>query len=291
MYAMDPTRTQNVLSGLNQLGEPMTGGLGRQTPAQQKSQLFEQFSNMPEGPEKQQFGTLIGAISKTPTVQQKIDIQKGVGDVKSEQDIRTAEGKETKKLEVQTKLAPNLEKQKALSKDAAGLSTAMFKQMGGVEKNIANLEEGIRLIDEGANVGPVDKWLPSFKAASVEMENLKSRLGMDVIGSVTFGALSKGELDLAMDTAIPPNLGPDQLKAWFQDRIEPQRKLLLALEDASIFLAEDGATIPKLMAKRRQERQQSEQEPAANQQPTITATGADGTKLWLINGQWVKINE
>ena len=40
MYAMDPTRTQNVLSGLNQLGEPMTGGLGRQTPAQQKKPAF-----------------------------------------------------------------------------------------------------------------------------------------------------------------------------------------------------------------------------------------------------------
>ena len=126
--------------------------------------------------------------------------------------------------------------------------------MGGIEENVLNMKEGVRLIDEGANVGPIDKWLPSFKATTVKLDNLKARLGLDVISSVTFGALSAKELEVAFDTAVPPNLQGPALKDWFNERIEKQEKLFAALEDAGIFLAGEGASIPKLMIKRRAER-------------------------------------
>ena len=180
------------------------------------------------------------------------------GAISGEKSLRSAEGK----LDAEGRLAPNIEKQKLLAKDAGNLSTEIFGRMEGIETNIRNMEEGIKLVDEGANVGPVDKWFPSFKASSIAMDNLKNRLGLDIIGSVTFGALSKGELDLALDTAIPPNLDGPELKAWFQERIEPQRKLLESLENAGIFLAEDGATIPKLMAHRRTQRNESKNSPS-----------------------------
>jgi len=170
-----------------------------------------------------------------------------------------AEGKEAGKLDAQGRLQPNIDKQRALAKDAAGLSTQIFTRIENVESNIRNMEEGIALIDSGANVGPIDKWLPSFKASTVKMDNLKNRLGLDVIGSVTFGALSAGELKTAFDTAVPSNLTGQPLKAWFQERVEVQTKLLTALEDAGIFLAEEGASIPKLMAKRRAARKSGAQ--------------------------------
>lgn len=153
-----------------------------------------------------------------------------------------------------TKIKANRKKQEDLAKDSAKLSTEIFQRVNAVEDNISNMEEGIRLIDQGANTGPIDKWLPSFKSSTVQLDNLKNRLGLDVISQVTFGALSEGELRVAFDTAVPPNLNGEDLKAWFQKRIEAQKKLRNSLEDAGIFLAEDGANIPKLMAKRRQER-------------------------------------
>lgn len=207
-----------------------------------------------------------------------------------------AEGKETGKLDAQGRLLPDLEKQKVFAKDAAALSTQLFKEINTVEKNIVNLKEGIRLIDSGAAAGPIDKWFPSYRPQTIALDNLKNRLGLDVISSITFGALSERELEVAFDTAVPSNLNEDDLKAWFQVRIEAQTKLLLALEDAGIFLAEDGATIPKLMARRRQQRNQAQQDQPQSQQTGQqfqegqTATNQQGQRIIFTNGQWVVNN-
>jgi hypothetical protein len=175
------------------------------------------------------------------------------GDVAKTKEI-LAGGAETGILDAQGRLQPNIDKQRALAKDAAALSTQIFGRIDNIEGNIRNMNEGISLIDQGANVGPVDKWLPSFKPSTVKIDNLKARLGLDVISSITFGALSAKELEVAFDTAVPPNLNDEGLKVWFQDRIKSQEKLLGSLEEAGIFLAEKDASIPKLMAKRRAER-------------------------------------
>jgi len=193
-------------------------------------------------------GSAIQTIADKGTGQEVADVEKTI-----------ATGKEEGKLDAQGRLAPDIEKQKVLAKDAGALSTEIFKRIGAVELNVGKLKEGIRLIDEGANVGPIDKWFPSFKPASIKLDNLKNRLGLDVISSITFGALSEKELQVAFDTAMPSNLDSDELKIWFQERIDAQTKLLAALEDSGIFLAEDGATIPKLMARRRQQRGQIQQ--------------------------------
>lgn len=236
-------------------------GIGQNIQRTSKQQELDQFLSMPENTEqeriaKKQVGQAIGAISKHLSAQERADIQQLVGDIKAGQAVDVAEGK----ADVELKTKPNIEKQKLLAKDSAKLSTEIFSRMEGVEENIRNMKEGIRLVDEGAATGPVNKWLPSLKETTVKLDNLKNRLGLDVIGSVTFGALSAGELKVAFDTAVPANLRGEALKSWFQERIDAQEKLFASLEDAGIFLSEDGATIPKLMARRRQQRISGQQE-------------------------------
>jgi len=216
--------------------------------------------------------------SKQETVDQVADAEKAI-----------TTSKEEGKLDAQGRLAPNIEKQKLLAKDAGALSTQLFKRLGGLEKNITNLREGIRLIDSGAASGPIDKWFPSYNPQTIALDNLKNRLGLDVIGSITFGALSQKELEVAFDTAVPSNLNEGALKDWFTERIEAQTKLLTAIEDAGIFLAEDGATIPKLMAKRRAERNQGNP-PAQQFKEGQTATNAQGQSIIFTNGNWVVNN-
>ena len=172
-------------------------------------------------------------------------------------------------LEADTRLKPNLAKQEALAKDSAKLSTEIFGRVDNIGQNIENMREGIKLIDSGAATGPVSNWLPSFTDSTVKLDNLKNRLGLDVIGSVTFGALSASELKTAFDTAVPQNLRGEALKEWFSERITAQEKLMSSLEEAGIFLSEDGATIPKLMAKRRSERKASDQSQGSPAQSII----------------------
>ena len=115
-----------------------------------------------------------------------------------------------------------------------------FKQAEVVGSSIRNMDAAIQAIDEGAQSGVVYDMIPNVTVASADLQNAKQRLGLDVIGSVTFGALSAGEMQLAMDTAVPSGLAPPELKIWLTRKREAQRKMLIALQEAAIHFASRG---------------------------------------------------
>ena len=117
---------------------------------------------------------------------------------------------------------------------------AAFKKIPVIKTNIANLDKVIQAIDKGAKSGAVERFLPSVRAASVELDNLRNQLGLDVIGDVTFGALSKGELDLALDTALPTGLNEPELKAWAENKRSAQTNVLKELRKTAKFFSLGG---------------------------------------------------
>ena len=133
-----------------------------------------------------------------------------------------------------------------------------------VASNLTNINDAIRAIDEGAESGIVYNMLPNISVASASLQNAMDRMGLDVIGSVTFGALSEGEMRLAMETAVPRNLRPEQLKEWLLRKKDAQEKALDALNNAAYHFA-SGGTLEEHLAKRRGQEQQ--QPPAAGDDP------------------------
>jgi len=134
-------------------------------------------------------------------------------------------------------------------------SKEYFDQLQNIEGNIRNYAEGIRLIrEEGANSGVIARRLPSLTAASQKLDNLRNRLGLDVVGGTTFGALSEAELAMALDTAMPNNLQPEQLAKWFEDRMTAQQKLADILDGAVQFLNVPGNSLADLRAMQKQQR-------------------------------------
>src|SRR5690606_38896059 len=115
--------------------------------------------------------------------------------------------KKRSELEARLEKEPMLEQQKEFAKrsgeDAAKTATDAYEQIQKINGNITNLHGLVTALDNGANVGVVDRFIPTVKQATLEFENTAKRLGLDVISSVTFGALSEAELKLAMDTAVP----------------------------------------------------------------------------------------
>jgi hypothetical protein len=119
-----------------------------------------------------------------------------------------------------------------------------FESVNDITINIANLEEAKRLVvQDGANTGVIADLLPNWTASSIALNNVKNRLGLDVVGSVTFGALSASELDLALDTALPTNLSETALADWLNSKIIAQRKLSSYLQKQATFLADGDKTI------------------------------------------------
>jgi hypothetical protein len=131
------------------------------------------------------------------------------------------------------------------AEQAIKVSGEAYASLRKISTNIANIDESIAALDDGANTGPFAKYAPSITAASVELDNLQRRMGLDVIGSVTFGALSKGELDLALAVALPTSLRPPELREWLVKKRSAQSKLSNYLGDAAVFLGRPGNNVAK----------------------------------------------
>ena len=119
-----------------------------------------------------------------------------------------------------------VEKKKQSIKKAEDL----FGQVDKIDANVRNLvkAQGIvqKAMDEGQNLtGFITQFAPDVSAAAISLKEVQTKLGLDVVGSVTFGALSEGELNLALNAAIRLDLPEAELAQNLQARIDAQNKL------------------------------------------------------------------
>lgn len=136
-----------------------------------------------------------------------------------------------------------------LAKAASKASSEAFTGLKNVRSTILNIGDAITALNKGADTGPIISKLPSFREASVTLDNIRNRMGLDVVGSTTFGALSESELAFALNTALPDDLRPEPLKAWLQRKKKAQVKLAKGLRDAASFLGKPGNTIADYIEK------------------------------------------
>ena len=121
-------------------------------------------------------------------------------------------------------------------------------------------------MEEGANTGVIADRLPNWKASTVALDTVKNELGLDVVGSVTFGALSQGELTLALNTALPTNLSEDALVDWIDRKIVAQRKLQDYLYGQAIYLSDGDKTIGDWLRSQKAEKKERERIEAERRQ-------------------------
>jgi len=134
---------------------------------------------------------------------------------------------------------------------------------GKVDASIGNIDTAIRALENGAKSGAIDRYLPNITEASASLQNAMDRMGLDVVGAVTFGALSEAELRLAMETAVPRNLDEPQLLEWLRRRKDAQVKVKAMLQNAAAFLSKPGNTLEKWIA------QNKGQTPGSSGAPTF----------------------
>ena len=143
-----------------------------------------------------------------------------------------------------------------------------FAQIGKIKTNIGNIDQAIDAIDKGANTGVIASRFPNLTAASIQLANVRNTLGLDVIGSVTFGALSEGELNLALETALPTSLSPKDLKVYLVNKKTAQTKLADYLSKQATYLSKPGNTLAGWLEKVDNEAVSAPSEPLVNQIPS-----------------------
>jgi len=138
-----------------------------------------------------------------------------------------------------------------------------FSKIEKINGAILNTDRAITVLNSGAGVGAIEKFLPSFKAASVELDNIQKSMALDVIGAVTFGALSKGELDLAKEVALPTGLDTPELIDYLSRRKAAQNKLRDYYSEQIQFLDQGGTVAGFLRSKDRETEQGGTDTPQA----------------------------
>lgn len=117
------------------------------------------------------------------------------------------------------------------------------KQSQNIQSTIGSYDMALAALDADAPSGRVAALLPTVTSQTQLLESAKQQLGLDVIGSVTFGALSKDELELAMDTGLPSDkLSPEQLRTWINERKAAKEKAATALLETAQYLSRRETT-------------------------------------------------
>ena len=143
------------------------------------------------------------------------------------------------------------------AKQSVNMSGKALESTTKISANIRNLEKAKNAIEEGAGTGFFQSMLPDFTAASIELSNIRNALGLDVVGAVTFGALSKGELDLALSTALPDRMDEAYLINWVEEKIIAQTKLRDYFQKQALYLGTPGNTVAGWLNQQLEETEQN----------------------------------
>ncbi len=186
-------------------------------------------------------------LAREYTVQNQTDIYAGRRQGTLQSDTQygrdAAYQGEAGKLDAQYDLSGQVEASKDIAKGSVDAGLNAWESYGRLQTNLSNIDQAIAAIDEGARSGVIYNMLPSVTKASADLENAMNRMGLDVVSAVTFGALSEKELRVAMNTAVPQNLRPEELREWLVERRAAQEKTAAMLADAAQYLTTPGNTI------------------------------------------------
>lgn len=111
--------------------------------------------------------------------------------------------------------------------DRAGVDQDKVSEyLGSVQSQQALYQEALRLVEqENAGTGAIESKLPTIRAASKELEVIGNELGLNVVAGGKFGQLTEKELDLALQTGLPPLDGPE-LADWLRRKMAANAKLM-----------------------------------------------------------------
>tara|TARA_R100001369_G_scaffold3976_2_gene11965 strand:+ start:4375 stop:5922 length:1548 start_codon:yes stop_codon:yes gene_type:complete len=126
-------------------------------------------------------------------------------------------------------------------KSAVQIGVEAQKSIGKLTNSIELLKKARVLVDlpsGGANTGWLESKFPSVFASSIALDTLRNELGLAVVGMNTFGALSEGELELALATSLPNTMQEEELSQWISDKIVAQEKLRIHYAEAAEYLTD-----------------------------------------------------
>lgn len=126
----------------------------------------------------------------------------------------------------------------------AGMVQSTVNSLINVDSSLRNMARAKQALRDsmasgsGDISGPIAQYFADISVEAAELTSARNALGLDVVGSVTFGALSKGELDLALTQGLPLGLRPPQLLEFIERRERAIKKYRQSLMEAARIYAD-----------------------------------------------------
>jgi hypothetical protein len=146
----------------------------------------------------------------------------------------------------------NLETQVVREQQQWKLSTERADQAmekaSGMSGMLNSYQQALQAVQAGADSGIISSRLPAFDAQTALLRSAASQLGIGVINSATFGALSEKELDLALKQSIDLGLSttPDPVTGIspLEEQIIAKMKATEKLYNALVDKAAEMSSMP-----------------------------------------------
>ena len=146
---------------------------------------------------------------------------------------------------------------KAIEKDeakATEMGHAAQDQATDLMTQVQLFEQALLYVEDGALTGWLQKKLPAINDRTALLRGIQNKLGIQIINSATFGALSEREMQMAMATNLDLDLAPKELREMILEQIRVRRKLAMEFNDRALMLLTEGdgrySTFAVNMAKR-----------------------------------------
>lgn len=161
------------------------------------------------------------------------------------------EGAEGLTMEAKKSIEVNSAVEQSDMEEALRRGTEMYSKATALDAQMSKYQEAIDAIDRGAKTTWFTNWFPTMTEATAYFQSLAYSLGIDIVNSATFGALSESELKLALATALPAGLKTDEdMRAYIQRKIAAQRKLRDQLYSDARKLASGGVRYSQFILER-----------------------------------------
>jgi len=142
----------------------------------------------------------------------------------------------------------------ANSKIRADKNDQVVQNIGTTAQNLTYFSEALDALyqakaDGKPITGVIRQYLPNISKAANQLREAQTRLGLAVIGGTTFGALSKDEMTLAMNTDIDQGLPQDVLIEELERKMLAQTKVMKTLRQINTDLMNPELTASEAMDK------------------------------------------
>ena len=131
---------------------------------------------------------------------------------------------------------------------ATKMGNNAYQESRDLRSQIDQFELVMENIDDGALSGWLIDKLPAMDDRTALLRGLQNKLGISVINSATFGALSEREMAMAMATNLNLKLPPQELRKMVLEQIRVRRKLAREFERQAEKLFNKGASWSEFVA-------------------------------------------